>query len=502
MKLEYEDRILPGINVHDLRYDDFSIRPGYTDFNFEDIDTSSKLTRRIHLKIPIASAPMDTVTESDLAIALALEGGFGFIHYNFKDLGRIIEELCKVKKFESGFVEDPIVLSPCDLVDEAARIRREKGISTIPITENGKPDGKLVGILTKDDYSMLKHGGVMVKDRMTPSERLVTVKWSEMPNDPQRRLSYANDVLLESHLGTLPVVEDNGNLKYLVTRSDLEKNEQYPLATKDTKKRLRTGIAIATREEFKEIIQEAVRIGVDAIVIDSAHGDTKRQVEWVEYLKNSFDVDVVAGSISMPEAAIRLIEAGADALRVNTSSGSICTSEETLSIGCPQGTAVYFCSLAARRYAGEHNTEPVPIIADGDLKKSGDIVKALALCGTTVKTGSLLAGCDEAPGWRIDEKNGRRVKIYRGMGSASAMEIRGDARYLGSRVPEGIEKTVGGTGSVHKWVPEMVKILRQSMERLGARTIPDLLKTKIGPPAHRQKKEEEYGSIPYQQEGS
>jgi len=268
--MKYDGRILAGVNIEGFGYDDISVRDGYSDFFLKDIDTSTRLTKRIRLKIPLISSPMDTVTDSRLAIALALEGGFGIIHYNFENLYRLIEELDKVKRFESGFIEDPVTLSPDSLIDEAAKIRNETGISTIPITENGKSNGKLVGILTKDDYSMLKHAGHKASSRMTPLSKMLTVKWSDMPDDPDKKLSYANDTLLDSHRGTLPIVDGNGNLMYLVTRADIEKNDQYPLASKDKNKRLRVGIAVGPRDEYKEIVQEVIKKHVDAVLVDTA----------------------------------------------------------------------------------------------------------------------------------------------------------------------------------------------------------------------------------------
>jgi len=473
--MEYDGRILPGVSIEGFSYGDISVRDGYSDFFLKDVDTSTQLTRRIRINVPLVSSPMDTVTESGLATALALEGGFGIIHYNFNDLGRIITELDKVKRFEAGFVEDPIVLSPEHLVEEAARIRREMGISTIPITENGKPNGRLVGMLTKDDYSMLKHRGMRARERMTPGEKLIVVRWPDLPDEPGKKLAYANDILLDSHLGTLPVVDGEGNLMYLVTRADIEKNERYPLASKDPKKRLRVGIAIGPRDEYKEIAQEAARKGVDAILIDTAKGNSAHTCMFVEYLKSlSDDFDVIAGSISTEDGAIRLMDAGADALRVNAASGSTCITEIMTGVGCPQGTAVYKCALAAKERG-------IPVIADGALEQPGEIVKAIALRASTVMSGFLFSGCSEAPGWKIDSESGRRVKKYRGMGSIGAMELRSGIRYASSRVPEGVEGEVEPVGSVHDWVPYLVVALKKGMEKAGARTIEDLWKVQIGP---------------------
>jgi len=475
-------RILPGVNVEGFSYGDISIRDGYADFSLDDVRTNSRLTNRIRLNVPIVSSPMDTVTESGLAIALALQGGLGIIHYNFEDLGRIITEMDRVKRYEAGFVEDPVTLSPDSPVKEAARIRKERGISTIPITENGQPNGRLVGMLTKDDYSMLKHAGARASERMTPIERLVTMKWSEMADTPEQKLAYANDVLLDSHLGTLPIIDGSGNLMYLVTRSDLEKNERYPLATKDAKKRLRVGIAIGPKDEYKDVAREAIRKGVDAILIDTAKGNCRHYIEFLEFLKGlSGDVDIIGGCVSTPEGTVRLIEAGADAIRVNGASGSTCITEIVSGVGCPQGTAVYKCAEAARKYAEEHGKKPVPIIADGAMETPGDMVKALACKADTVMTGYLLSSCDEAPGWKTDPETRRKVKKYRGMGSRGAMQIRSGIRYGASIVPEGVEGEVEPTGSVHQRVPYLAEGLRKGMFKAGAKTVEDLWKVVIGP---------------------
>jgi IMP dehydrogenase len=481
-KMIYEPRFLPGLDLYGFSFGDMSLRDGYANFGIDEVDTSTKLTRRISLKIPIVGAPMDTVTEADMAIRLALEGGIGIIHYNFKDLGRIITELERVKRYESGFVEYPITLSPHSPIGEAAKIMAERGISHIPITKDGKPNGKLVGMLDKYDYSMLKHGGMKVGNRMRSAKKLITVRWSEMPESPEEKLGYANDTLLEGHAGILPIVDDKGHLMYIVTRSDIEKNEQYPLAAKDSKKRLRCGISVAAKDEYIDIAKDAIKKGADVIVIDTAKGNTEYALKFLKRLKElSDDVDVIGGTVSTAEGAINLIKAGSDAIRVNGASGSTCITEIMTGVGVPQGTAILDCAQAARRYAKE-GEGPVPIIADGAMENLGDFVKALSLEARSCMTGRLIAGCNEAPGWKVDPNTGMRFKTYRGMGSEGAMRIRSHLRYGASNVPEGVEGEVEPTGSVHDWVGvRLMEAVKKGMFKSGARTIEDLWKVEIGP---------------------
>ncbi len=482
-KMIYEPRFLPGLDLYGFSFGDFSLRDGYANFRMEDIDTSTKFTRRIGLKIPIVGAPMDTVTEADMAIRLALEGGIGIIHYNFKDLGRIIKELERVKRFEAGFVEYPITLSPHSLIDEAAKIMGKRNISYIPVTKDGKPNGKLVGMLTKYDYSRLKHHEMKVGNRMTKLAGVTRVKWSEMPESPEEKLRYANNALLDSHKGILPVVDDKGHLMYIVTRSDIEKNERYPLAAKDNKKRLRCGISVAAKDEYIDIAKDAIKKGADVIVIDTAKGNAEYALKFLRCLKElSDDVDVIGGTVSTAEGTINLIRAGSDAIRVNGSSGSTCITEIMTGVGIPQGTAILDCVQAARRYAKEKGEEPVPIIADGAMEKPGDLTKAEVLGASSLMSGRMIAGCNEAPGWKIEPGTNRRFKEYRGMGSVEAMGLRSHLRYGASKVPEGIKGEVEPTGGVHEWVGEyLMEANKKGMFKAGARTIQELWEVTIGP---------------------
>jgi IMP dehydrogenase len=479
--MEYKAKILDGVKLNGFTYDDITVWNGYTDFKLKDIDTRSYLTKNISLKVPILSAPMDTVTESEMAIGMAKKGGMGIIHYNFENLEDMIKEVEKVKRYESGFIDEPITLSPKDKIDEAAKIAKERGISTIPITIYGKPNGRLVGMLTKNDYSMLKHAGRKIEERMIYLKDLPTVRLSDLPEGEEERLSYANNVLLESHWPALSILDNAGRLKYIVTRSDIEKHGTFPSATKDSKERLSVGLAVGPKDDYKPVIKEAVRKGVDVLLIDTAHGNAKHVVDFVEYIKGNYNVDVIAGSVATYDGAKRLAEAGADAIRVNSGSGSTCTSGIGTGIYVPQGTAVYNCRRAVDEFEKVSKKKGPKIIADGGLKETGDFVKAIACGGHTVMTGSMLAGCTEAPGWKKDTKSGLYKKIYRGMGSESAMKIRGNVRYASSILPEGIEGEVEPVGSVTEIIDFYDEALIKGMHKAGARKIEDLWTVEIGP---------------------
>ncbi len=460
--------LLKGLENTEFTYGDITLVDGTSDFSFNDIDTKTYVSRNIRINIPIVSSPMDTVTGSEMAIHVALQGGLGFIHYNFKKPEEQIEEVRKVKRFHSGFVEEPIILSPDDLIDEAARIRREQKKDTIPITENGKPDGKLVGLLTKYDYSLHKHRGLYIRERMIPLEKLPVARLSELPQGEEEKIDYANEILLESRGMALPIIDCDGRLMYLVTRSDIEKYEGFPLATRDKRRRLRVAVAVKTREEYKDVIRELVKVGADVLCVDTAHARNSKYVyPFIEWIKGEYpSIDVIAGNTASPEGVEELIKAGADGVKVGVGVGSICTTSETTGVGRAQGSAVYECSKIGRRYG-------IPIIADGGIREAGDITKALALGTSNVMLGNLLAGTREAPG-EITYENGRRVKAYEGMGSVRAMERGGAARYGDNRVPEGVPGTVPYRGSVSEWIPKLVKALKQGMEKAGGRTIEEL----------------------------
>jgi IMP dehydrogenase len=424
-----------------------------------------------------------------MAIALALQGGLGVIHYNFADPEDQIREVRRVKRYHAGFVEEPITLSPGQPVDEAARIRQEQGISTIPVTEDGQPNGKLVGLLTKNDYSLHVHSGRPVRERMIPVNKLVLAHWSELPADDEERLRYANRRLYDSGKGVLPIINDDGALLYLVTRSDIEKHEGFPLAAKDKKRRLRVGAAVRTKDEYRDVVAELVGIGTDVIVVDTSHARNSKYVyPFIEWIKGAYDVDVIAGNTATPEGVEELIRAGADGIKVGMSVGSICTTADSTGVARAQGSAVYECSRVGRSHG-------IPVIADGGIRNAGDITKALALGASAVMLGNLLAGTDEAPGDVIVDSRGGGVKKYEGMGSVEAMKRGGVHRYVAggpeeTPVPEGVSGTVLYRGSVAKWVPQLVEGLRKGMEKAGTRTIEALHRDAVFYPASEGGKRE------------
>lgn len=460
-----------------LTYDDFIVLHGYTDFAVDDVDLSTKLTRNIKLKIPVVSSPMDTVTEAEMAIALALQGGIGVIHYNFDSIDKQVEQVSKVKRFENGFVEDPVTSSSENYIDDLVKIREQTGISTIPITEDGSSHGKLIGIITKNDYSFPLHKGKKIKERMSPLKDLMIAEWPFPGDDP---LNEANRKLLGSHRGVLPIVDKQGNLKYLVTRSDIEKNEQFPLATKDEYKRLRVFAAVETRPETAyERIDKLMDAGVDGIVLDTSQGYSKFEIGIIKTIKKTQKyngLEVVAGNIATSEACLKLIEAGADALRIGQGTGSICTTQDVSAVGRAQATAVYECAKTAINFK-------IPIIADGGISKIADIDKALCIGAHTVMMGSMLAGTAEAPG-AYEYIQGIRVKKYRGMGSEEAMERGGAVRYsldkTKIKVAEGVSGYTRDKGPIQKRVPYLMQGVRQSLQKIGHKDIASLHKALYG----------------------
>jgi IMP dehydrogenase len=469
--------ISKGLLFKEFKYEDIIVLQNkLTDFGVEDVDLTAHLSKNIILKTPIMSAPMDTVTESNMAIAMALEGGIGVIHYNMS-VERQAEEAEKVKRFESGFIEDPIAASPDMRIEEIAEIRKETHISTIPVTEDGNPHGKLVGIMHKDDYSIRLHSDLKVKDRMIPLAKLKIAKWSELSNkkDP---LEAANLILLDSHLGTLPVIDDRGKLLYLVTRADLEKNEFYPNATKDKNKKLRVAVAIESRPELAMKRVEATHKFADAYVIDTSHGFATFVEKIIKEIHKKYPgKDVIAGNVSTAAAVEFLIKAGADAVKIGTGPGSICKTMDNIGVGRLQASAVYSC--VRKRDELERRYGHVPIIADGGIKEFGDFLKALSLGADSVMIGSLAAGTKETP-TELKEKNGRLVKEYRGMGSEEAMRAGGAVRYgiekQKIKVPEGIVLEVEYKGSIHEIMPRYVAALTQGMQKTGCKSIKELHK--------------------------
>ena len=443
-----------------LTFDDVLIVPMKSDVLPTEVSTSTRLTNRIELKVPILSAAMDTVTESRLAIALAQQGGLGIIHKNLS-IERQAAEVDKVKRSESGMIVDPITMSPDQKIQDAVELMAHYKISGVPITEKGR----LVGILTNRDLRFETRFQLPIRDVMTKDE-LVTVPVGTTLEEAQR-------ILHKHRIEKLLVVDENRNLKGLITVKDITKKIKYPMSAKDSQGRLRAGAAIGASGDFLERTAELVRMKVDVVAIDTAHGHSSRVLDAVKAVKSKFpELNLIVGNIATEEAARDLIGAGADAIKVGIGPGSICTTRVVSGAGMPQITAIMACAKASR-------AANVPLIADGGIKFSGDITKALAAGADSVMIGSLFAGTDESPGETILYQ-GRTFKSYRGMGSIGAMKEGSRDRYgqdqeMPSKlVPEGIEGRVPYKGEVAAMVTQLVGGLRAGMGYCGVRTIADL----------------------------
>jgi len=450
-----------------LTYDDVLLLPGYSDVLPRDTDTSSKLTRNITLNIPLVSSAMDTVTEHHLAIAIALEGGLGFIHKNMT-IEQQAMEVRKVKRSQSGMILDPITLHIESTVGDALKIMRENKIGGIPVVDSNK---KLVGIVTNRDLRFQKDGKVSVEKVMT-SGKLITA-------EEGINLEGAEGVLQEHKIEKLPIINKSGILMGLITYKDILKKKDKPNACKDEYGRLRVGAAVGVTGDIEERIDALVKAGVDVVTIDTAHGHSKGVIDTAARIKKAYpDLEMIVGNIATPEAAKALVEAGADAVKVGVGPGSICTTRVVAGVGAPQLSAVY------ETYKAIKDTG-VPIIADGGIRFSGDIVKALAGGADSVMIGSLLAGTEEAPGEMILFE-GRKFKSYRGMGSIEAMNMGSKDRYfqdaeddIKKLVPEGITGRVPFKGLVSEVLHQMIGGLKAGMGYCGAGNLQQLKEAKF-----------------------
>jgi IMP dehydrogenase len=443
-----------------LTFDDVLLVPAESMVLPNEVSTRTRLTRSIELAIPIASAAMDTVTEARLAIALAREGGIGIVHRNLS-IDHQVAEVDKVKRSEAGMIVEPVTLPPDALVRDALALMAHYKVSGVPITD---PDGILVGILTNRDLRFEDDVELPVSALMT-ARNLVTAPVGTT-------LAEAEDILHRHKIEKLPVVDADGRLRGLITVKDIQKKVQFPDSTKDERGRLRVGAAVGVGPDALERAQALAAAGADVLVVDTAHGHSAGVLEMVRKIKGSVAVEVVAGNIATAEAAIALVDAGADAVKLGVGPGSICTTRVVAGVGVPQVTAIYDAAQAV----------DVPVIGDGGITSSGDIAKAIAAGADTVMLGSMLAGTDEAPG-EVIVHQGERFKEYRGMGSLGAMKARGfskdryfqnDVEDVDKLVPEGIEGRVPYKGPLAPIVHQLVGGLRQAMGYCGSPTIDEL----------------------------
>ncbi|MBR6309547.1 MAG: IMP dehydrogenase [Lachnospiraceae bacterium] len=441
-----------------ITFDDVLLEPAYSEVIPNQVDVTTYLTKKIKLNVPLMSAGMDTVTEHRMAIAMARQGGIGIIHKNMS-IQEQAEEVDKVKRSENGVITDPFSLSPEHTLADANNLMAKFRISGVPITE-GK---KLVGIITNRDLKFETDFTKKIKENMT-SEGLVTAKEGIT-------LEEAKKILASAKKEKLPIVDDDFNLKGLITIKDIEKTIKYPLAAKDSQGRLLCGAGVGITANCLERVAALVDAKVDVIVLDSAHGHSANVIKCVKMIKEAYpDLQVIAGNVATGAATKALIEAGADAVKVGIGPGSICTTRVVAGIGVPQVTAIMECYKVAKEYG-------IPIIADGGIKYSGEITKAIAAGGNVCMMGSMFAGCDEAPG-EFELFQGRKYKVYRGMGSIAAMENGSKDRYFQSDakklVPEGVEGRVAYKGSVEDTVFQLLGGLRAGMGYCGCKSIEEL----------------------------
>jgi IMP dehydrogenase len=469
MRPDEDDVPLDGMSGDELfsgrdgyTYSDYIILPGHITFDAQDVTLDTYVTRKVKLHLPFVSSPMDTVTESQMAIHMALYGGLGIIHCN-----NTMEEQCaevrKVKRFENGFILDPFCLPPTATLAEVDAIKHKHGFSGVPITDSGKLGGKLLGFVATRDHDF-------VKDRSTVVEEVMTQQLVTAPEGCS--LEQANKILTDSKKGKLPVVNKSGELVALISRRDLRKNRDYPHASKGASKRLLVGASIHTRPEDKTRVAMLVEAGVDVVVIDSSQGNSHYQMDMIKFIKANWpDLQVVGGNVVCISQAKNLIAWGVDGLRIGMGSGSICTTQEVMAVGRPQATAVYHVC----KYAKQHG---VPCWADGGISNVGKIAKAIACGASVVMMGSMLAGTEESPG-EYFYQGGVRLKKYRGMGSIDAMSKGTSAdRYFSTdskiRVAQGVSGAVQDKGSLTRYLPYLVEGVRHSMQDMGQSSITQL----------------------------
>ena len=483
-------KLHPDLQNKEFWYKDITLIPNrLPDFERDTVDLTTHFTKKIILKTPFVSSPMDTVTEAEMAILMALMGGIGVIHYNFSTVDEQIREIEKVKKFEAGFVFNPVVLSPQNTIKDVYNIAEKYGFFSTPLTEDGTLNSRIVGIVTHRDVRYRNDMETKLKDIMTPREKLIVGKKSETVD--RNDLHAANKIIRENNLDTLIIIDEADKITALVTDSDIRKNEQFPLAAKDENKQLKTFIAVESRLALaKERISKGAAVGVDGIVID-ASVVFKEQLEIAKFCKENFpELEVVLGNVDSAQMVEKIIKEASqycDALRVGIGPGAACITQQELGTGRAQASAVWDCVQIVKKLEPQYGF--FPIIADGGIKaldivdqdvtKPGDITKALALGAQTTMMGSLLAGLDESPGEKgFDYEENMMVKKYRGMGSLEAMERRGAVRYavdkVKTRIAEGIVTKVPYRGSGYDFIPKLIIGVKQSLQKQGFQNIKQL----------------------------
>ncbi|CAL2040164.1 unnamed protein product [Caenorhabditis brenneri] len=487
--LELDNSLTDGETVHEmmahkagLTYNDFNILPGYINFGVHDVSLETHITKDLKIKAPLVSSPMDTVTESGMAIVMALYGGIGIIHGNFPKPEDQAAEVLKVKRFKQGYVMQPHCLSRDSTAFDMIQIKKKYGYTGAPVTEDGRVGSKLIGMVTSRDFDFITmdvagQKGTPISDTndVTPTTPITKI----MVGVDQLHLGHINDApelsqkkLKEHRLGKLPIVNDNGELCALLCRSDLLKARDYPMASYDSKGQLLCGAAVNTRGESQYTVDRIVEAGADVLVIDSSNGSSTYQIAMLRYIKEKHPhVQVIAGNVVTRAQAKMLIDQGADGLRIGMGSGSICITQDVMAVGRAQGTAVYDVA----RYA---NQRGIPVVADGGIRDVGYITKALSLGASAVMMGGLLAATTEAPGEYFWGPGGVRVKKYRGMGSLDAMEAHASSqdRYFTAesdqiKVAQGVSATMKDRGSCHKFIPYLIRGVQHGMQDIGVRSL-------------------------------